>query len=575
MAMLPVAASFVAILLALIGWAELAISAAGAHAKALAQEFSLGDRGLLGLVLLAGAGQVLQFLVPLSSSVAVAFLGIGLLSCALLGRRVLARPAARGFLPLAGLASLTQALTDKPAPDAGIYYVPSVLWNTQLPLVPGLGNVQGRLAYNSTEFVLAALFKLPGVDWDSAFLVNAFLGLCVLLALFEHLGASLRAAERITLAPVFAFVLLIAWCAHHFYVSGSLGSLSTDFPAAMLVPYAAYLVLLAFDSGRGWPLTWAVVLACLAVTIKLAALPLLIGLGGVLVFASVSRRLTDTRALTLAAGSAVALLAPWMARSLLLSGCLVYPVRMSCATSLPWAVRPELTAHEAQYIVDYARGTIATPASVWDWVAPELTELAGNHIGRLVLLLLAAGVVLLAIAPRGRLSGRPRELVPSSGAGLYWCAAVLGLGIVFSLAVAPALRFSLGSWYALGSLALATGLVANAARAPQPGWGRRVPLCLCGLMSLQCGMVGWTFLHTPPTPRVAPVVATLMTTQSALMVYVPPDEACQAAPLPCTPYFDATLREVPFSYPLGQRFYFQGSNTIAYRNLFPARDQVE
>jgi hypothetical protein len=94
--------------------------------------------------------------------------------------------------------------------------VPTILWNTQVPVMSGLGNVQGRLAYNSSEFVIAAFLKLPNVEWGAAFLVNAFIGLFVLVALFEHLYASLRTAGRITLASVYAFVLLAAWCANYF-----------------------------------------------------------------------------------------------------------------------------------------------------------------------------------------------------------------------------------------------------------------------------------------------------------------------------------------------------------------------
>jgi hypothetical protein len=86
------------------------------------------------------------------------------------------------------------------------------------------------------------------------------------------------------------------------------------------------------------------------------------------------------------------------------------------------------------------------------------------------------------------------------------------------------------------------------------------------------GLLVRTLLRTTPVPRVTPVAASPKTTQFGLTVYVPPDEYCEATPLPCTPYFDGTLREVSFSFPLGHRFYFQGSNTVAYRNRFPSRE---
>ena len=49
--------------------------------------------------------------------------------------------------------------------DTGLYHAQSILWLKQFPVVPGLGNLHGRLAFNPMFFPISALFTIDLNSW--------------------------------------------------------------------------------------------------------------------------------------------------------------------------------------------------------------------------------------------------------------------------------------------------------------------------------------------------------------------------------------------------------------------------
>ncbi|MCW8140390.1 MAG: hypothetical protein KIT58_15940, partial [Planctomycetota bacterium] len=49
--------------------------------------------------------------------------------------------------------------------DTGLYHLSSVRWLMEAPIVPGLGNLHGRLAFNNSSFLWNALVKAG--PWDA------------------------------------------------------------------------------------------------------------------------------------------------------------------------------------------------------------------------------------------------------------------------------------------------------------------------------------------------------------------------------------------------------------------------
>ena len=65
--------------------------------------------------------------------------------------------------------------------DTGLYHMGAVTWAASYPIVPGLGNLHERLAFNSTFFLYAAMLGVGPWAEKSHYLANGLL-LLVLLA---------------------------------------------------------------------------------------------------------------------------------------------------------------------------------------------------------------------------------------------------------------------------------------------------------------------------------------------------------------------------------------------------------
>ena len=59
--------------------------------------------------------------------------------------------------------------------DTGLYHAQSIRWIEEIGVVPGLGNLHNRLAYNSAAFSLTALFSVPFVAGQSLHGMSGFL----------------------------------------------------------------------------------------------------------------------------------------------------------------------------------------------------------------------------------------------------------------------------------------------------------------------------------------------------------------------------------------------------------------
>ncbi|MBC7239454.1 MAG: hypothetical protein H5T71_05085, partial [Chloroflexi bacterium] len=75
--------------------------------------------------------------------------------------------------------------------DDGLYHLQTIRWLRSYPLPPGLGNLHGRLAFNSAYLCYAAtLWELPGLALRH--LANGPLTLALLLETLKSLGRLIR-----------------------------------------------------------------------------------------------------------------------------------------------------------------------------------------------------------------------------------------------------------------------------------------------------------------------------------------------------------------------------------------------
>jgi hypothetical protein len=162
---------------------------------------NLGDRGILGLLVFGFVGCILHFVVALSTLVQTAVLACGMVAAAVLRGDI----RSDASLTLAAAAGLCLFFLLHPqayqTEDDGLYYLQTFLWNHEFPVVAGLGNLHGRLAFNQILFLIAPLVDRLEIGWIANLLVVTF----VMLSLWARL-------RQIDLPPRQRAVLVCSPC---------------------------------------------------------------------------------------------------------------------------------------------------------------------------------------------------------------------------------------------------------------------------------------------------------------------------------------------------------------------------
>ena len=367
--------------------------------------------------------------------------------------------------------------------DTGLYHAQAIRWIETYPAVPGLGILNDRLAFDSNWLVANALFSFSFLGLQSFHTLGAFL---VILTAAYCAGKFNRLFQGELSLSSSAAIIGIFLIRRIFPLEFS--SPGTDMPAALLVWVIFLLSLEKIEKGNlkvfdGNSLA-IVTLSLYVLTIKLSVIPVLLlpmyfliaeklpvtwgrsrrmvekgdcspALHRAQRGASVAKeRLTMTfesnhnrfnlSTLATQAGIAALLLLPWMARNVVLSGYLVYPVPEVNLFNPDWKIPLQQARGTEANIRAWARdasndtAVLKAPLSAWLPVWYRLQDPAdiqliwGSALGTVLLLGAAALTVV-------------RQKKIPAGAPRYFIAYLAALaGLVYWFSEAPAIRFGYG-----------------------------------------------------------------------------------------------------------------------------------
>ncbi|HTX78861.1 MAG TPA: hypothetical protein VMC62_04295, partial [Longilinea sp.] len=300
---------------------------------------------LLGLLVLTTLTSIFSFVIPINL-LAHALLLAGAIAIAIIWLRTHRDEIAhwiRSGKSVHGLAWLLLAIavlttlevaTRVPAnADTGLYHAQAIHWIESYPVVPGLGNLHSRLAFDSSWLVTNALFSFVFLGGRSFHLIASVLFLVVLF--YSTRAASSLLKKGFKFSDLFKALLLpIA-----FYVLASeVSSPGTDLPVTLITWIVLGEWLTALEAHREPSQTGAVVLFMITVytvTIKLSSVPLVLA-GIWLIFASGAGRKVGSLAKCAALGLAVAI--PWLGRNVIVSGYLIYPFPAIDLFKVDWKI---------------------------------------------------------------------------------------------------------------------------------------------------------------------------------------------------------------------------------------------
>jgi hypothetical protein len=434
--------------------------------------------------------------------------------------------------------------------DTGLYGAPAIRWIQTHPAVPGLANIHGRFGFNSSVFLFIAALS-QGVWKGLGF--HLFTGFVFCAIWFTLLPACSRLVRRTSTSPADWFHCILAIPIGFWIARAPIVGTQTDEPATIACLVAAGILLEEFhrkdaESDRGLGRARLVVAAslfALAVTFKestilFAFLSWCFAVGRIWSKdrPSGKRNLSIAAALTPSAF----IVLPWLVRGIILSSYPFFPAT-TMGLSVDWKTPAAVADWYAVLANSWGRMPDVAIESTrgFAWLRPWLHGAIRNRAA-------FQAPLLISLASLGLLAGlwfRKRTCPVHSS---LWLLAPSLAGIVFWFIAAPALRFvqftiwtlagTVGTW-AIVSLTSGHSRVAL----------DRIFLAGLSVLLLWCLIsFGWKpayerlLASQPLAPLPQPSVVARQTL-SGLTVYVPAEgNQCWDAPLPCTPYFDETLR---------------------------------
>lgn len=431
--------------------------------------------------------------------------------------------------------------------DNGLYHLSSIRWAYSYPIVPGLGNLHGRLAFNSSFFLYAAVWNFGPFVGRAHHLAG---GLIFFLLLARSIAgwSSLfrRAAERSTQKMFDALCLAPA----ALYVMGDYGPSPTPDVAVFVLGMVLASELLGFlencsarAAGEFYAenassLVAAVALCALGVTMKLSFAAL--GVTALaLVCAALSRgeARVGRRAVIAALIIGAALLVPWAVRGVILSGYPLYPCALG-GFDVPWRIPVESVRLEADWIRSWARRAGAPIEEVlgnWRWLWPWFNALQRNSYGVVVPLGLAVVVAPIAAWQR---RGRADPAVACVGERLPLFLLVPLAGLAYWFLTAPEFRFAGSCFWLLGFGSIAIAFRGAERRERTVLVAAITVLLLCFETNPIDVLHPW---HRSMEPAKCGDIREERT-NSGLVIHVPREGDCWDAPLPCAPRLKPGLR---------------------------------
>ncbi|NND98123.1 MAG: hypothetical protein HKN47_12420 [Pirellulaceae bacterium] len=460
--------------------------------------------------------------------------------------------------------------------DTANYHLTAVRWNTEYPVIPGLGNLHGRLAFNNSSFLYAAMLDVGPWHHRSHHLAHGLMAVVTILYFLSSVPAAFRADDkRFVIHLVRAFCFPIALLFTYKGTTSFQPDLLT-FLIGLLVSTVLLELLCEESSGdkaakqrTAFSVFAICFLSSVGLTVKLSFLPLgflasviaLVVAWRQLIATPSSHRFAFVGLFLICSCSAVAALVPWAARGVMLSGYVAFPSTVG-AFDVPWRV-PEAGAKEMHdAIVGFARRMgpdYRESLGNWNWVGGAIVRELG-HVLEFTIPLACVAFSLLGVY-RFRNSDQRR---PKHSNRVWWFLLPSLAAFLFMLVTAPIPRFAGAAiWVmAIGTMALSLDRMERSSPAFQKSF--RMTMAL-GVLLLIAGVAKSSrytggvdsAVGLSPTPLGE---FTLRQTESGLPVYVAAEFGWDG-PLPNTPYFDPSLALIQEG-DLGSGFRIRNPSTV-------------
>ena len=317
--------------------------------------------------------------------------------------------------------------------DTGLYHAQAIRWIEEFGSVPGLANLHTRLGYNSSAFVLNALYSFS-VSGQSFHVTGAF---CALILACECMLPIVTRKSSLISVSGFCRVMGLYYL---FTIYDEMVSPASDY----------YMVCLAFVLVIRWidaSLSSDPTAQCCMLSF-LAAFILTVKLSGVMfILLAVIPAVTLIRShrfkeFVLCVLTGIVTVCPYLIRNAYLSGWLLYPSVTIDLFDFDWKVPVDIASYDYKEIQVYGRGFTDVsryddPVTVWfpDWLrARPLTD-------RILICAAIVGVVYFVIKCICYVCLRKKENFGSQNVYQLYTEGVVCAGFLFWLLTSPLMRY--------------------------------------------------------------------------------------------------------------------------------------
>lgn len=442
--------------------------------------------------------------------------------------------------------------------DSGLYHFNTIRWINSFPIVPGLGNLHGRLAFNQSFFTYVAALNLHPFFDQGRYLANSFLLHLTLLTLIEVTLPLIRQPAHATRsqlmqwAPgIFCFPIVAYWA----LFSNGLASPAPDMTSGLMqvvifVVFGRTVVNYVKD-GRVSLCDSIVlfILSATAITVKLSNIAfcgvimtlVLIGL-----LKTSDKRIGDSLRLLL---PAMLIILVWCVRGVILSGAPLYPSTIGYI-HMEWSVPINKVIDEANWVYSWARQPYTHWSNVlgnWHWLTPWFYRIMAK-----IDIVCPVGIFILLMLLSTSFSNKKSK---DNLFVFLMLSLPIFIGIIFWFMTAPEPRFANALFLLLPIPAIMLFSVDDINKL-----NNKISFTIFIWALLISGALlifdNFNLLHsavnylkkelTISTSGYQPVKKVPLHTKytkSGLMVYMPvKGDQCWDAPLPCTPYFNENIR---------------------------------
>jgi hypothetical protein len=220
--------------------------------------------------------------------------------------------------------------------DSSLYHIGLVDYAAKYPVIPGLANLHSRFGFNSTTYLLSAVFQNGIWGIEGFRLANGFI--CILV-LFEVVNR-VRKIAHLGFGDISDYVLLIGLSIVIYSAiwipSTSISAPSPDLPAALLMLIAIVYSAKAFCIGDLENYGLAFCVAMLSFTFRPVTAPLVIFLFALIIHQILTRKRIQMLTVVTLSLSGL-LLSMVVTRNIIISGYVFYPSALRVSW-LDWAV---------------------------------------------------------------------------------------------------------------------------------------------------------------------------------------------------------------------------------------------